>query len=71
MKFSYSKDLTLAYLDFMDWDKSIYNWSVKPSIPLTLLFGKSRFVMFRKNNSFSWKRNVSAAISNQKNRSFS
>lgn len=38
IKFSASPDHTLAYLDFMNWDKSRLDWAGVPNTPLTLLF---------------------------------
>ncbi len=38
VKLSTSADYTLAYLDFMNWDKSRLDWAGVPNTPLTLLF---------------------------------
>lgn len=38
VKPSASSDFTLAYLDFMNWDKSRLDWAGVPGTPLTLLF---------------------------------
>lgn len=38
VKPSASGDFTLAYLDFMNWDKSRLDWAGVPNVPLTLLF---------------------------------
>ncbi len=38
VKPSASADFTLAYLDFMNWDKSRLDWAGVPNTPLTLLF---------------------------------
>lgn len=38
IKFSASADHTLAYIDFMNWDKSRLDWAGVPNTPLTLLF---------------------------------
>ena len=38
MKPSCTADCTLAYLDFMNWDKSRLDWAGVPITPLTLLF---------------------------------
>ena len=45
VKPSCTADCTLAYLDFMNWDKSRLDWAGLPNTPLTLIFsGNGSFV---------------------------
>ena len=71
VKFGCSKDNTLAFLDFLDWDRSIHDWIGKPPLPLTIMLCTIVniyiyiYINLRPTHPYSWKGRHSPAIQNQ------